>query len=464
MTHIDTKIQQFIAPGRRVHLSGIGGVSMNPLAEVLPSMGLAVQGSDQSDSKPVERLRSLGIPVAVGHDGRNIAGAEFLIRTAAIHDDNPEIAAARAAGLPVFERAEAWGAIMQQYENAVCIAGTHGKTTTTSMTTHIFMAAQADPTVMIGGTLPMLHSGYRVGKGDTIILESCEYCNSFLHFFPTVAVVLNVEEDHLDFFKDLDDIKDSFRRFVELVPPDGRVIVNADNPGAVSVAEGRRAFTFGLRAGADCQARNLVWNHGRPSFDVYMEGTPFTHLDLQVAGEHNVSNALAAASAAYVLGIPERAVRLGLEGFFGAGRRFEPLGVCNGAQVYDDYAHHPSELHALLTMAKSLDYDRVVCAFQPHTYTRTAALFQDFVRELKAADVVLLTDIFAAREQNTVGISSRDLAAEIPGALYCPTLREAAEQLRAMARPGDLILTVGAGDIYTVGQALCRTQAEVSGR
>ena len=209
MTHIDTKIQHFITPGRRVHLSGIGGVSMCPLAEVLHGMGLVVQGSDMRDSPIVEHLRSLGISVAVGHTAQDIEGAEFLIRTAAIHDDNPEIAAAHQKGIPVFERAEAWGAIMQRYENAICIAGTHGKTTTTAMTTHIFMAAQADPTVMIGGTLPMLHSGYRVGKGDTIILESCEYCNSFLYFFPTVAVVLNIDADHLDFFKDLDDIKHS---------------------------------------------------------------------------------------------------------------------------------------------------------------------------------------------------------------------------------------------------------------
>ncbi len=456
MTHIETKIQHYIAPGRRVHLAGIGGVSMSPLAEVLHGMGLAVQGSDRNDGPAVEHLRAMGVEVAIGHEEKNIQGADFLIRTAAIHDDNPEIAAARRAGVPVFERAEAWGAIMQQYENAVCIAGTHGKTTTTSMTTHIFMAAQADPTVMIGGTLPMLHSGYRVGKGDTIILESCEYCNSFLRFFPTVAVVLNVEEDHLDFFKDLDDIKSSFRRFAQLVPPEGRVVANADNPGAMDALKGLPLFTFGCSEGADCRAKNFTWNHGRPDFDVEIGGKPFTHLSLNVAGLHNVSNALAAASAAYVLGIPERAIRLGLEGFLGAGRRFELLGTCGGAKVYDDYAHHPAELHALLEMAHSLGYSRVICAFQPHTYTRTKALFNDFVRELKAADLLVLTDIFAAREANTVGISSQDLAREIPGAVYCPSLQEAEQCLRQLARPGDLILTVGAGDIYTVGKALVK--------
>ncbi len=457
MTHIHTKIQPFIAPGRRVHLAGIGGVSMNPLAEVLHQMGLAVQGSDQSESPAVERLRHMGVHVSIGHDAGNIRGAEFLIRTAAIHDDNPEIAVAHAAGLPVFERAEAWGAIMQRYENAICIAGTHGKTTTTAMTTHIFMAAQADPTVMIGGTLSMLHSGYRVGRGDTIILESCEYCNSFLHFFPTVAVVLNVEEDHLDFFTGgLPEIKQSFRKFAELVPPDGRIVANADAPGAMDALRGLPLFTFGRSESADCRAENLTWEYGRPEFDVVVDGRLYTHLALHVAGEHNLSNALAAASAAYVLGIPGRAVKLGLEGFFGAGRRFECKGQCRGAKIYDDYAHHPAEIHALLEMTRSLGYDRVICAFQPHTYSRTKALFADFVRELKKADLAVLTDIFAAREKNTAGVSSRDLAAEIPGALYCPSLREAEQCLMDLARPGDLILTVGAGDIYTVGEALAR--------
>ena len=457
MTHIHTKIQPFIAPGRRVHLVGIGGVSMNPLAEVLHQMGLAVQGSDQSESPAVERLRHMGVHVSIGHDAGNIRGAEFLIRTAAIHDDNPEIAAAHAAGLPVFERAEAWGAIMQRYENAICIAGTHGKTTTTAMTTHIFMAAQADPTVMIGGTLSMLHSGYRVGRGDTIILESCEYCNSFLHFFPTVAVVLNVEEDHLDFFTGgLPEIKESFRKFAQLVPPEGRIVANADAPGAMDALRGLPLFTFGRSESADCRAENLTWEHGRPEFDVVVDGRLYTHLALHVAGEHNLSNALAAASAAYVLGIPGRAVKLGLEGFFGAGRRFECKGQCRGAKIYDDYAHHPAEIRALLEMTRSLGYDRVICAFQPHTYSRTKALFADFVRELKKADLAVLTDIFAAREKNTAGVSSRDLAAEIPGALYCPSLQEAEQCLMDLARPGDLILTVGAGDIYTVGEALAR--------
>lgn len=431
---------------------------MCPLAEVLHGMGLVVQGSDMRDSPIVEHLRSLGISVAVGHTAQDIEGAEFLIRTAAIHDDNPEIAAAHQKGIPVFERAEAWGAIMQRYENAICIAGTHGKTTTTAMTTHIFMAAQADPTVMIGGTLPMLHSGYRVGKGDTIILESCEYCNSFLYFFPTVAVVLNIDADHLDFFKDLDDIKHSFRRFAQLVPADGKIVANADDANAMDALKGLPLFTFGLDHPADCRGENLTWNHGLPSFDIVIDGKLYTSLSLHTAGRHNVLNALAAAAAAYVLGIPGEAVKAGLEAFSGAGRRFEYKGEYNGAKIYDDYAHHPGELHALLTAARSMGYQRVICAFQPHTYSRTKALFDDFVRELRTVDQVVLAEIFAARETNTIGISSADLAAEIPGSIFCPTLQDVTAQLKKLAQPGDLILTVGAGDIYTAGEALIQNK------
>ena len=419
-------------------------------------MGLQVQGSDMSDSSTVAHLRSIGIPVSIGHSAGAIAGVEFLIRTAAVHDDNPEITAAHAAGIPVFERAEAWGAIMQGYRNALCVSGTHGKTTTTSMVTHIFMAAEKDPTVMIGGTLNLLGSGYRVGRGDTIILEACEYCNSFLHFFPTVAIVLNVEADHLDFFKDLQDVERSFRKFAELVPAGGHILANADDPGAMEALAGMDLFTFSIDQEADCRAAHITWQNGLPSFDVVIRGTQYAHVDLQVGGRHNILNALAAAAGAYVLGLPGQAVSRGLASFRGAGRRFEHKGTFHGAQLYDDYAHHPGELHALLSMARGLGYNRIICAFQPHTYTRTRALFPQFVEELRSADLVVLAEIYAAREQNTIGISSRDLAAEIPGALYCATLDQVTDTLAGLAQPGDLILTVGAGDIYKAGEALLR--------
>ena len=455
MTDLD--IRSFIAPGRRAHLPGIGGVSMAPLAEVLHGAGMVITGSDMRESAAVEHLRSLGITVHIGHRAENLGQAELVIRTAAVHDDNPEIAAAHAAGVPIFERAQAWGAIMRGYKHALCISGTHGKTTTTSMCTHIIMAAGLDPTVMIGGTLPLLGAGHRVGKGDTIILESCEYCNSFLSFFPTVAVILNIEADHLDFFKDLEDVEKSFRAFADLVPEGGRIIANRDDENTMRALAGeeRPVTTFGLAEG-DIHAADLTWNKGLPTFDVVCRDQVYAHVSLSVPGLHNVKNALAAAASAIALGVPGEAVERGLAQFRGAGRRFEHKGTYHGAEVYDDYAHHPGELKALLDTARTLGYERVICAFQPHTYSRTAALFDDFAEVLKKPDVTLLAEIFAARETNDIGISSKDLADRIPGARYCATLPEVTDALRALARPGDLILTVGAGDIYTAGEALVK--------
>ena len=450
------QIRDYIKPGCRAHLVGIGGVSMAPLAEVLHGAGVIVSGSDWHESDKVEHLRSLGIQVAVGPQrAENIAGAGCVIRTAAAHDDNPEIAAARSAGIPVFERAQAWGSIMQEYKNALCISGTHGKTTTTSMCTHIIMAAGLDPTVMIGGTLPLLGAGHRVGRGDTIILESCEYCNSFLSFFPTVAVILNIEADHLDFFRDLNDVEHSFRAFADRIPENGVIVANCEDQNTVDTLRGetRPMVTFGVERG-DIHTENLCFDHGLARFDVVRDGAFFTHIELSVPGMHNVKNAVAAAAAAMVLKVPAAAVSQGLAAFRLPGRRFEHKGAYHGAEVYDDYAHHPGELKALLDMARTLDYKRVICAFQPHTYTRTYELFDDFAAVLKQPDVTLLAEIYAAREENTIGISSRDLAAQIPGSIYCADLQQVTEKLRELARPGDLILTVGAGDIYLAGEAL----------
>ena len=450
------RIHDYIVPGKRAHLVGIGGVSMSPLAEVLQGEGLVITGSDVKESPAVEHLRSLGIPVVIGHLPESVEGKDLVIRTAAVHDSNPEIAAAHALGIPVFERAQAWGSIMRRYENALCISGTHGKTTTTSMCTHIAMAARVDPTVMIGGTLPILGTGHRVGKGKTIILESCEYCNSFLSFYPTLAVILNIEADHLDFFKDLEDVEHAFRAFADLVPPGGTVLANGEDANTMKALEGKEGvLTFGLEKGT-FHAENLTWDHGFPSFDVVWNGKPAVHVALQVPGEHNVKNAIAAAAAALLLGMPSQAVAQGLRDFRGASRRFEYKGMVKGAAVYDDYAHHPGELKALLETAASLGYQRVICAFQPHTYTRTKALFSEFAAVLQQADVTFLAEIFAAREKNEVGISSQDLAAAVPGARAAKNFDQLTQWLYDLARPGDLILTVGAGDIYTVGEELVR--------
>lgn len=445
----NSAISQYLVPGKRVHLVGIGGVSMRPLGLVLKDMGMKVTGSDMNVSTSTAELIDAGIPVFSGHRGENINGAECIIRTAAAHNDNPEIAAARAQGIPVFERAQAWGEIMRTYKNAVCISGTHGKTTTTSMMTHILMAAEMDPTVMIGGFLPLLGGAHRVGGGDTIVAESCEYCDSFLNFYPTLAVVLNVEADHLDYFKDLADVQKSFRMFAAMATQG--ILANGDEVHTREALEGLSYVSFGLGEGNRVHAANIE-NSWR-SFDVICDGVCYCHIDMEVMGKHNLLNALAAAGAAWMMGIDGKYVSQGIASFRGAGRRMEYKGSFNGADVYDDYAHHPDEVRATLDAALSLNR-RIVLAFQPHTYTRTKALFDDFVKELRRPDVLVLAEIYAARESNTVGISSADLAAEIPGSVFCQTLPEVTEFLRNTVKPGDLVITMGAGDIFRAGEAL----------
>ena len=445
-------IEQYLVPGKRCHLVGIGGVSMRPLGLVLRRMGMEISGSDMNASVSTDELIARGIQVSIGHRAENIEGADCLIRTAAAHNDNPEIAAARARGIPIFERAQAWGYIMRAYKNAICVSGTHGKTTTTSMLTHIFMQANRDPTIMIGGFLPLLGAGHRVGKGDTIILESCEYCNSFLNFFPTAAVILDVDADHLDFFKDLQDVERSFRKFASLVPADGLIVANGDDKNTRDTLAGMPYLPFGFDAKNDVYGKNFSEDFSE--FDVFCGGQPYAHLHLGAIGRHNALNALAACAVAWKFGISGETAAAALAEFHGAGRRLEYKGSFHGADVYDDYAHHPNELHALLQAVRLMHYRRVICAFQPHTYSRTKALFQSFVDELRTADQVVLADIYAAREQNTVGVSSQELAAEIPGAVYCPSLQGVTAYLRENAQPGDIILTVGAGDIYKAGEAL----------
>ncbi len=450
MENRSEELKPYLVPGRHVHLVGIGGVSMRPLGLVLKGMGLKVTGSDMTASASTDELIQKGIPVVIGHQRENIEGAHCVIRSAAAHNDNPEIAAARSSGIPVFERAQAWGVIMQAYKNAVCISGTHGKTTTTSMVTHILMEANWDPTVMIGGHLPLLKAGHRVGEGDTILLESCEYFDSFLNFFPTLAVILNIEADHLDYFKDLQDVEKSFRQFAMLST--NGILANGDDPHVTETLQGLSYISFGLNENNCVHGTNICpdWRH----LDVVCDGKFYCHLDLNVLGKHNAMNALAAAGTAWMLGIPGEAVTHGLASFSGAQRRMQFKGKYNGADVYDDYAHHPDELAATIDAIHSMDYRRIILAFQPHTYTRTKALFGDFVRELKRVDIAAIAEIYAAREQNTVGISSKDLVAEIPGSVYCKTLPDVTDYLRETAREGDVILTVGAGDIFRAGEAL----------
>ena len=446
------KLAEFLKPGKRVHMVGIGGVSMRPLALVLKDRGINVTGSDMNSSGSTEELLRSGISVAIGHREENIQGADCIVRTAAARNDNPEIAAARASGIPIFERAEAWGMIMREYRNAICVSGTHGKTTTTSMVTHVMMEAKKDPTVMIGGALPLLGAGHRVGGGDTIVLESCEYCDSFLNFYPTLAIILNVEADHLDYFKDLADVQKSFRAFAGLASQG--ILVNGDDANTMECVSGMDCVTFGL--GEQNRIRAINISEDWSEFDVLCDGEVYAHLKLSVFGKHNTLNALAAAGAGWMMGVSGEDAANGLATFTGAGRRMERKGEYNGAPVYDDYAHHPGELSCLIDAVRTQGYKRVVMAFQPHTYTRTHALFEDFVRELKRVDVCVVAEIYAARERNDIGISSRDLVERIPGATYCEYLPQVTEFLKANVQPGDIVLTVGAGDIYRAGEALVK--------
>jgi len=454
----------FIKSKKKCHMVGIGGVSMSPLAEILHGMGIIVTGSDINESQAVSNLRLLGIKVTIGHCAENISDAGYIIRTAAARENNDEIKAARAQGIPIFERAQAWGYIMSKYKNAICISGVHGKTTTTSMVSHILLAAETDPTIMIGGTLPVLESGCRIGKGDIIVVESCEYYNSFHNFHPTVAVVLNIDKDHLDFFKDIHELKDSFRIFASKIPTHGFIVCNGDDENTMDALTplNHDLLTFGFNEKSSIsnlptkvRGVNVIKTGRTPSMDVLYNGKRKCSIKLQIPGEHNLNNALAATAACLAIGIPTQAIEEGLYGFTGVGRRFEYKGSYNGADVYDDYAHHPNELHALIDAVEAInDYKRIILAFQPHTYTRTKALFSEFVKELKRPDIVFLAEIFAAREINEVGISSSVLANAVPGAKCISDFPALVKEIGSIAREGDIILTVGAGDIFKVGEML----------
>lgn len=436
-------IGQYIQPGKQVHLVGIGGISMRPLGLVLKEMGLIVTGSDKSATASTQELIDKGIPVRIGHFPENIQGACCVIRTAAVHDDNPEILAARQAGIPVFERAQAWGVIMRGYAHALCVAGTHGKTTTTSMLAHILMAAQTDPTIVVGAHLDLIGACHHIGTGDTIVMESCEFCDSFLNFSPSMAIILNVDADHLDYFKTLDGVKRSFRAFAQLASE--FVLANGDDENTVDTLRGLNYVNFGFGEQNRVRAVNVSPNWR--SFDVQCDGKLYCHLELQVFGRHNACNALAAAAAAWLVGIPGEAVSRGLATFHGARRRMEYRGTINGADFFDDFGHHPRELAMTLDTIQTMGYKRVILAFQPYTYSRTKELFEEFIQQLKRPDILVISDILGARETDTLGMSSTQIQARVPGSYYCPGLADVAEKLRQLAQPGDLIYTSGCGNL-----------------
>lgn len=443
-----------IPAGGHVHFIGIGGVSMSALAAILLSRGYAVSGSDSSSSSYTRRLSDEGAVIYLGHDAKNAEGADLIVYSAAIHPDNPERVYADEHQILSFERSVLLGEIEKLYRFPVDIAGTHGKTSTTGMLFHIFSAAQKDPTVLIGGELPSLGGNMRIGKSDYFLSESCEYHRSFLQFHPYIAILLNVEADHLDYYKDLDDIKSAFSDFAALAS--FAAVVNADDANALScAASSRRVVTTSRRTAADYYADAItIEDAGCYAFDVHHDGEVLCRVSLSVPGIHHVSNALCAFAAAHLLGIAPEAIAEGLSSFGGVKRRFELKGEKNGVRVYDDYAHHPTEIGALLSAMSAYKAENRYVIFQPHTYTRTKTLYDDFVSVLSKADNLLITDIYAAREKDTGLVSSRELAASIPGALYAGTPDNAARLLSERVCPGDLVVTVGAGDIYKAGEIL----------
>lgn len=458
----DVSLHSYVTSHKSIHLVGIGGVSMSALAELLLHLGAKITGSDRTQSEVTDKLVALGAKITYAHLPENVEHADLVIRTAAVHDDNPEIVRAHALNIPVMERAQAWGAIMTAYRNAICVAGTHGKTTTTSMLTLIGMQCGIDPTVMVGSNLPAINGTLRIGAHDCFIAESCEYTNSFLSFHPTVAVILNVDADHLDFFKDIDDIIHSFHRFCQLVPENGAIVVNHDSANALKAVTGidRTCITFGSTSEADVYPENVTDRHGYYSFDVMHHGQLFTHVDLSVPGYHNMLNALASCAVCVFLGLDAASSAEGLKQFTGSARRFQLTGhTASGAMVIDDYAHHPTEMLATLKTAREMDYDRIICVFQPHTYSRTQALLPQFIDALKLCDKAILADIYAAREQNTYGISSKDIADALDGGEYYDSFEKIEARLLDIAQHGDLILTMGAGNINAIGSAICTKES-----
>lgn len=446
----------------RVHFIGIGGISMSGLAEILLHNGFEVSGSDAQESPLTRRLSERGAVVHIGQRASNIDDAiDLVVYTAAIHPDNPEFACAAQKKLPMLTRAQLLGQIMANYAMPIAVSGTHGKTTTTSMVSHILLEGGLDPTVTVGGILPAIGGNIRVGHSGNFVTEACEYTNSFLSFFPKISIILNMDADHLDFFRDIDHIRQSFRQFAQLLPADGCLIINSDTPAYETVTKGLpcTVITYGLEAPGDYTASSISFDEkGHPSFICIEHGQELGRFALSVPGLHNVSNALAAIALGRKLGLDADVIGKGLSSFPGTDRRFQYKGEVGGVTIIDDYAHHPTEIRATLTSAQDTPHKKLWCVFQPHTYTRTSALLKDFAQALTLADHVVLADIYAAREKNTIGITSQDLQKEI-AALgtpcgYYPTFDEIENYLLENCEKGDLLITMGAGDIVKVGESL----------
>ena len=445
-----------------IHFIGIGGISMSGLAEILLGEDFVISGSDSKSSPLTQALEKKGATIYYGQRATNITDdVDVVVYTAAIHPDNPEFACAKEKGLPMLTRAELLGQIMRNYDTPVAISGTHGKTTTTSMVSHILLAGDCDPTISVGGILPAIGGNIRVGNSETFVTEACEYTNSFLSFFPKISIILNMDADHLDFFKDIDDIRHSFRRFAELLPADGTLIINADTPKYEDIIRDLpcNVITYGLEHDADYQAADITYDkYGHASFSVLRNGVKVGSYYLKVPGIHNVSNALAAIALGHLLGLSEEVIIKGLGSFTGTDRRFQYKGEVAGVTIVDDYAHHPTEIEATLHAAHNYPHKKLWCVFQPHTYSRTIAFLDDFAKALSLCDHVIVTDIYAAREKDTGIVSSKDIVDRMADydvdVHYIKEFDDIEKFILKNLVNGDLLITMGAGNIVEIGENL----------
>ena len=449
---------------KHIHFIGIGGSGMYPLAQILHSQGYYLTGSDNNETETLQAVRNMGIPVFMGQRAENIEGADLIVHTAAIMNDNPELIASRNSGVPVLERSELLGIVTSWYDDAICVSGTHGKTTTTSMITQIMYTAKVDLSAFIGGKLPCIHGSGLAGKSEIMVCESCEFVDTFLKLYPDIAVILNIDADHLDYFKTVDNIIKSFHKFAEKTTK--AIIVNGDDANSMKAIEGitgKDIITFGFNDTNDYYPSNINKISGmQTSYTVMHKGDKVCDITINVAGTHNILNSLASVVACLYNNIDIESIQKGLYDFGGAGRRFEKIGVAKGITIIDDYAHHPSEIAVTLKSAMDMGYNKVWAVFQPFTYSRTAMLMKEFKEALSIADEVVLTDIMGSREKNTYNIFTRNLAETIDGAIYFPqdetakpsnerkefNFHQVCDYICEHAKDGDLVITMGCGDVY----------------
>ena len=418
---------------------------MCPLAEILHSKGFLITGSDNNESDPLKRIKALGIKVYMGHAPENVHGAELIVYSAAISEDNPEIVEAKKLGIPLMERSHMLGSLTRRYDNVIGVCGTHGKTTVSSMITHILILNKQNPTAVIGGKLPLINSNGIAGDSDTMVCESCEFVDTFLQLSPDKAVLLNIDNDHLDYFKTMDNLVASFSKFVNMA---SLTFVNGDDPLCMKAVENCQYMTFGLDSKNDFYAENIESGKFGFCFDVMYKGEKLTRLNMHIPGKHNIYNGLATFAACYSEGIAPDDIAKAVESFTGAGRRFEFLGEYKGFTLADDYAHHPTEIKATLSAAKELNYNNVIAVFQPFTFSRTALLKDEFVEALSVADKVILTPIMGSREVNTYNIYSEDIAKELKDCTVVDGFENIADKIIEIAEPNDIVITMGGGDIY----------------